>query len=204
MASPVETDAGSDARLRAGRRVAAALLAASGLLLAAPAAHAGKPARRAAAALTQEHVHPSGAFSFRTPEGWRVEPVPDEPEALLAAGDGLLVRFVYRPGENGYDSLHGACMLERLAPPMETSPRVEYEYDFVDGMVANRRALDSAFIVRYDHPILGATTWRQRNLTIVGEGDSLCLVGYAPLPLWKKSAEARALLGAVLGSVAFR
>ena len=47
--------------------------------------------------------------------------------------------------------------------------------------------LDSAFVVRYDAPVEGSAAWRQRNLTIVGGGESLCVIGYAPLPAWKKS-----------------
>jgi hypothetical protein len=155
-------------------------------------------------ALAKEHVHPSGGFSFKTPEAWTVARLPGDPDAVVAAGDRVLVRFVDRPGDNGYDSFHGACMLERLAPPMETSPTVKYEYDFVGGVISNRRALDSAFVVEYDQPIDGEKIWRQRNVTIVGEGHSVCLVGYAPLSLWKKSAQTRALLDAVLGSVTFR
>jgi hypothetical protein len=87
---------------------------------------------------------------------------------------------------------------------MENSPNVKYEYDFVGGMIANRRALDSAFVVEYDRPILGERVWRQRNVSVVGEGHSICLVSYAPLSRWKKSAETRALLDAVLASVTFR
>jgi len=171
--------------------------------LAAGPAHAEKRAATPPA-LEAEHKHPSGAFTFRTPAGWKVEAAPQNPDTLNVGGDGLLLRFVYHEGENGLDSLHGACMVERLAAAMEMAPAVKYEYDFIGGVVANRRALDSAFIVRYDQPILGERQWRQRNVTIVGEGDSLCAITYAPLPLWKKSAPARALLDAVLGSVTFR
>lgn len=162
------------------------------------------PKRASPPPLPAEHRHPSGGFAFRTPEAWKVETPPESPETLNAAGDGVLVRFVYRDGENGYDSLHGACMLERLAPAMDMAPTVEYEYDYVGGVIGNRRALDSAFVVRYDQPVLGARQWRQRNVTIVGNGASLCAITYAPLPLWKKSPPTRALLDAVLGSVTFR
>jgi hypothetical protein len=154
--------------------------------------------------LPAEHRHPSGAMAFRTPEGWKVETAPENPETINAVGDGVAVRFVYRDGENGYDSLHGICMLERLAPAMDTFPVVEYDYDYVGGMIGDRRALDSAFVVKYDKPVLGAREWRQRNVTIVGAGSSLCAITYAPLALWKKSAPTRALLDAVLGSVTFR
>jgi hypothetical protein len=154
--------------------------------------------------LPSEHRHPSGGFAFRTPEGWKVDSTAANPETINAAGDGVFVRFVYRDGESGYDSLHGACMLERLAPAMEMDPVVQYEYDFVGGLVGDRRALDSAFVVRYDKPLLGERQWRQRNVTIVGNGSSLCAITYAPVPLWRKSAQTRALLDAVLASVTFR
>ena len=153
--------------------------------------------------LETEHISPSKAFSFRTPAGWVVETSPDQPETMNAAGSGVRVRFVYRPGEHGYDSLHGACMLERLAPPSETSPVVKYEYDFVDFAIGDRRALDSAFVVKYDTPVDGQKEWRQRNITVVGGGHSLCAVAYSPTPRWKKK-ETRALLDAVLSSVHFR
>src|SRR5688572_22412560 len=62
-------------------------------------------------ALETEHKSPSGAFTFRTPAGWTVETT-SGPETVNASGAGVRVRFVHRPGEYGYDSLHGACMLE--------------------------------------------------------------------------------------------
>jgi hypothetical protein len=151
-----------------------------------------------------EHKHPSGGFTFHTPESWKVESPPDNPEMLNAIGDNVVVRFIFREGENGYDSLHGACMLERLAPAMDMQPVVQYEYDYVGGLIGSRRALDSAFVVTYDKPILGASQWRQRNVTIVGDGVSLCAITFAPVPLWKKSAPTRVLLDAVLGSVTFK
>ena len=81
----------------------------------------------------------------------------------------MRVRFVHLAGDYGYDSLHGACMLERLAPPQQTSPVIKYEYDYVGGPVGgDRRALDSAFVVRYDNAIDGHKEWRQRNVTVVG------------------------------------
>jgi len=153
--------------------------------------------------LETEHTSPSGAFTFWTPGGWVVESRAEQPETVNAAGSGVRVRFVHRPGEHGYDSLHGACMLERLAPPIETSPVIKYEYDYVDGAVGDRRALDSAFRVRYDRPVHGHKEWRQRNVTVVGGGHSLCAVSYAPAPLWKKK-DTRAVLDAVLSSVRFR
>ncbi len=155
-------------------------------------------------ALGTEHISPSGAFTFRTPAGWVVETSAEQPETMNVAGSGVRVRFVHREGEHGYDSLHGACMLERLAPPIETSPVIKYEYDYLDAAIGDRRVLDSAFVIRYDSPVHGHKEWRQRNLTVVGGGHSLCAVSYAPAPLWKKSKETRALLDAVLSSVTFR
>jgi hypothetical protein len=154
-------------------------------------------------ALETEHKSPSGAFVFRTPAGWTVE-TSVGPETVNAFGSGVRVRFVHRPGEHGYDSLHGACMLERLAPPSETSPVIKYEYDFIGGEIGNdRRALDSAFTIRYDGAVHGHKEWRQRNVTVVGGGHSLCAISYAPASLGKKK-ETRALLDAVLASVILR
>jgi len=157
----------------------------------------------AAPALTREHSHASGAFTFKVPEAWTVKPLASPPGALEAGGGGSLVRLLYWPGDAGYDSLHVDCMLVRLAPPMEMSPGVKYEYDFLSGGTAGRRFLDSAFVVRYDAAVLGHREWRQRNLTVVGGGHSLCAITYVPLSLWKKDRGLRALLDAVLASVTF-
>ena len=93
-------------------------------------------------------------------------------------------------------------MLERLAAPMETEPRSSSTSTTSSaGWSAAPRALDSAFVVRYDKPILGHAQWRQRNVTVVGGGHSLCVVTYAPAPCGRSRAEARALLDAVLASV---
>ena len=187
----------------ASRRIALTVLAA---LVAAgapvPAAAGRKPPT--SFILDTEHASPSGAFRFRTPAGWTVESRATEPETVEAAGDGVRVRFIHRSGEHGYDSLHGSCMLERLAPASDISPVVRYEYDFVGASFGDRRALDSAFVVRYDAPVDGHKEWRQRNVTIVGAGSSLCAISYAPAPRWKKSPETRALLDGVLGSVTVR
>jgi hypothetical protein len=40
-------------------------------------------------------------------------------------------------------------------------------------------------------------------LTVVGEGESVCVVAYAPLPLWKKSKAARNLLTSIVESIKF-
>ncbi|PYQ21435.1 MAG: hypothetical protein DMF81_15430, partial [Acidobacteria bacterium] len=144
-----------------GNLVAAILLA---VAVCAGAAHAGRKPLEPPPPLSVEHVHPSGAFLFRTPDGWLVAPLTGKPEAIEAWGGELGLRFVYRPGEPGYDSLHADCMLERLAGPMETEPQVKYEYEFVGGVVGNRRALDSAFVVTYNEPRHGHREWRQRTV----------------------------------------
>jgi len=193
-----------DSSPQRGGRVLVAALAFLIAGLAADATAAKKKKVEPPPPLPAEHRHPSGGFSFHTPESWKVASPPDNPEMLNASGDNVVVRFIYREGENGYDSLHGACMLERLAPAMEMQPVVQYEYDYVGGAIGSKRALDSAFVVTYDAPILGAAQWRQRNVTIVGDGVSLCAITFAPAPLWKKSAPTRALVDAVLGSVTFK
>jgi hypothetical protein len=167
-------------------------------------AWAGKKSPPSPPPLPLEHKHPSGAFSFRTPEGWKVVTSPVNPDMLQTGEGDLLVRFLYRGGEGGLDTTHVDCMLERLAGPMVTEPQVKYEYDFRGGIIGDRGALDSAFVVRYDTPIQGQRDWRQRNLTIVGAGQTLCVMTYAPALVWKKSQEARALLDAVVGSITFR
>ncbi len=126
------------------------------------------------------------------------------PELTEARGGGLIVRMLWREGELGLDSLHVDCMLVRLAGEMETQPKIDYEYDFLGSEVGTRRALDSAFVVHYVKPIDQFRDWRQRNLTLVGGGESLCVIGYSPLPVWKKSKAARKLLEAVMSSVELR
>jgi hypothetical protein len=150
------------------------------------------------------HTNASATLRFRTPRGWAITNVPGEPELTEAKGGGLLVRLVRREGELGLDSLHADCMLLRLAPETEVRPGVAYEYDFVGGGIGERRALDSAFVVHYDAPIDGSADWRQRNITVVGGGESLCVVAYAPMPALKKSKELKRLLEAVVASVEFR
>jgi hypothetical protein len=179
--------------------VAASLFCA--LLLPAPIG-AGKGVPRAPSP-TVRHWNASKTLSLHTPEGWRVESRPGQPEVTEARGDGLIVRVLRREGELGLDSMHVECMLVRLAGVMEASPQVDYEYDFLGGELGGRRVLDSAFVVHYDQPIDGHRDWRQRNLTVVGEGESVCLVAYAPLPVWKKSKPARRLLTAVVESLRF-
>jgi hypothetical protein len=153
--------------------------------------------------LPSEHTNASKTLTFRTPAGWEVQAGSGQPETTEARGDGLILRIVRHEGELGLDGMHVECMLVRLAPPMDTFPQVDYEYDFVGGAIGDRRALDSAFVVHYDEPIDGHRDWRQRNLTVVGGGESVCIVAYAPLAVWKKSKPARNLLTAVVESVRF-
>jgi hypothetical protein len=156
------------------------------------------------AGLSRQHSDSSGSFSFRTPAAWKVGPAPLQPDLVEAEGDGLVVRFLHRGDESGFDSLHVACMQDRLAAPMEADPKVDYEYDFREGMIGKGRVLDSAFTTRYDKPVHGFRVWRQRNITFVGGGQSLCIVAYCPVPLWKKSEKARSLLENVVMSVSTR
>ncbi len=154
--------------------------------------------------LPSVHMNDSKTVRFRTPAGWQVATRPGQPELTEARGDGLIVRILHRDTELGLDSLHVECMLVRLAPESQTSLDVNYEYDFVGGEMAGRRVLDSAFVTHYDGPIDGSRDWRQRNVSVVGDGESVCIIGYSPAAAWKKSKVTRNLLNAVLGSVEFR
>src|SRR5262245_35358124 len=175
-----------------GGRIAGLLLV--GFLLLPQVSWAGK--KPAPPELSEEHSHPTGAFSFRTPPDWKVDVPKTKQEDLLASGGGILLKFRYQRREDGLDSLHNICMMVRLADLMEADPQVQYEYDYIGGQVAGRKALDSAFLVHYDNPILGHREWRQRNLTIVDKGESLCVIAFVPLPTWKKSKEIQTLLAA--------
>ena len=155
------------------------------------------------ASLPSEHWNESRTVGLRTPTEWTVRLESGPPEVLETRGDELIVRVLRREGEIGLDSLHAECMLVRLAGAMDTFPQVDYEYDYVGGELASRRALDSVFIVHYDDPVEGHRDWRQRNLTVVGEGESVCVIAYAPLALWKKSKPARNLLTSVVESIRF-
>lgn len=171
------------------------------VVLLAPALAGAKEKAAPAPPLDAVHVNASKTIRLHTPSGWKVENREGQPELTEARGDGLIVRILRREGELGLDSLHVECMLVRLAGAMETSPQVEYEYDFLSAQLGDRRALDSAFTTHYDQPVDGSADWRQRNVTLVGNGESVCVIGYAPVKLWKKSKPARSLLQAVLASV---
>lgn len=178
-------------------------LALAALLVAVPRPGGG---RDGGPALTREHRHPSGAFTFRTPDDWTVQPG-EKPGSLVAKGAGVAqgthVLFLYEPRDLGYDSLHVSCMDIRLRGPQETGLQVKYEYDFLSATLGERRMLDSAFVVSYDEPVGGQREWRQRNVTVAGAQESLCVIAYAPRSLWKKSRAARATLDAVVQSVDF-
>jgi hypothetical protein len=151
--------------------------------------------------LTEEHWNASKTVGFKTPAGWSVTHTPGDFEFTEARGDGIILRIWRRQGELGLDSLHSECMMRRLADPMETRPGVDYEYDFIGGEVGGRRALDSAFVVEYDAAIDGDKKWRQRNLTVMGGGESVCIVTYVPNGIWKKHTWARKLLTSLVESV---
>src|SRR6185295_6906379 len=101
-----------------------AVLAAALLAFAPPLAAKSPPPIQ----LDSEHTHPSGAFTFRTPQAWSVETDAQDPMTVQAWGDGVIVRFVYRQGDVGYDTLHVDCMMKRLASPFDISPEIRYEY----------------------------------------------------------------------------
>ncbi len=154
--------------------------------------------------LSEAHASASDTVRFHTPVGWTVKTIPGMPEITEARGGGLLLRVLFRDREVGLDTLHVDCMLVRLAPENQGEPNVDDEYDFVSGPLGNRRALDSAFVVRYDQPIDGSRLWRQRNLSVVGEGESVCIIGYGPMPATRKSKPLRRLLDAVMASIELR
>ena len=189
----------SGAKLGARTLAAAAILA-----LAAAGGDAAAGDRPAKKAQPVEREHPSGAFTYRVPPAWTVEPSPVEAAVIELSGDGLRARMLFKKQEMGFDGLHSLCMLERLAGPMAIDPRVQYEYDFLSGEAAGRRFLDSAFFVGYDPPIQGHRVWRQRTLTVVGEGQSLCVNTFAPAELWRKSKQVRETLEAIVSSITFK
>ena len=89
-------------------------------------------------------------------------------------------------------------------PPIDsTLAFMTKRYFHTEAMFVTPRT-DIGLTIRYDNPVGGHKEWRQRNVTVVGGGHSLCAISYAPVPLWKKSKETRALLDAILASVTFR
>jgi hypothetical protein len=155
--------------------------------------------------LTKVYVHRNEAFRFIVPEGWTFDPVKGDVDAVQTVGDGSVVRIIYRKGELGYDALHGSCLSERLVPEAEGGTEAtSYEYDYEEGSIEGRRSLDSAFLVDYGVEVMGHRKWRQRNLTVVGGGHSLCLIAFTPQSVWKKSKAARVVVDAVLQNVKFK
>jgi hypothetical protein len=151
---------------------------------------------------SSEHIDPSGAFAFRTPSHWTVSSA--LPDVTEVEGDGMVVRLLSRAGDNGFDSLHVSCMQNRLGDAMAADPRIEYEYDFLQAEVGDRRLLDSAFRTRYDEPVRGHKEWRQRNVTFVSPKGSLCIIAFCPAKVWKGSEKARVMLDGVVRSVSTR
>ena len=92
------------------------------LLLASPALGKDAPPP----VLPREVVHPSGAFSFHTPDGWATGPSPTNPRLFQADGDGVVVRFLFEPSEVGFDGLHAICMMEHLDLSTNTEKLTEY------------------------------------------------------------------------------
>jgi len=153
--------------------------------------------------LAQEHWNSSRTLRFKTPEGWLVQNTSGQVELTEARGDGMRLRLVRWPMDMGLDSTHAECMLQRLAGPMETSLDVRYEYDFVGGEIGERRALDSAFVVEYDAVIDGDKKWRQRNLTVVGAGESVCIITYVRNGMFKHSSAVKKFLISLVEGVTF-
>jgi len=152
--------------------------------------------------LTLEHQHPSGSFSFRTPEGWKVQPITND--GLEAWGGALGVRFRFELGEQGIDSWHANCIDDGLAPLPQADPGRKFDYEYVGGLFIDRRMLDTAHNTRYDAAVHGHRDWHQRTLTLVGAGQTMCIIAYAPQGAWRsRKSGAKATLDAVVGSVTF-
>jgi hypothetical protein len=114
------------------------------------------------------------------------------------------VWFLHYRAEVGLESLHVSCLSEHLAGPMEAGPTGYSEYDFVGRPYAGGISLDSAREIVYDVPLQGHTRWRQRNVTVVGGGASLCIIVHCPIKVWKKSKTIRRQLDGIVDSVTFR
>lgn len=184
-------------------RLTAALLVCLLAGTAAPVHARKKPKLPDPPSLDQEFKH-RGRFSFRVPADWVIgQRINGDPDTVQAAAEPLVVRFVYRDREAGFDALHGLCLAERLVGREHDASPAQYEYDYVEGSYGDRRSLESAFLIEYDREVMGHRKWRQRNLTVVGGGHSLCLIAFVPVSVWKKSGEARSTLDAVLQSVKF-
>ncbi len=73
-----------------------------------PVAAAGGKKEETPPSLPVEHLHPSGAFTFRTPADWQLAASPNDPNAIETGGGGLLVRLIAHHGEKLTDALHVA------------------------------------------------------------------------------------------------
>ena len=201
MSDPAIT-AWEPTRLRRGRVAATLLLLVIGL---SPDAGASKK-RGAAATAPTLHQLPSGGFAFRTPEAWKVVSTPESPDTLNAARRrrGRALRSTTE-GETGYDSFHGACMLERLAGAMEMDPsrpvRIRLRGRSDRRPPGPRLRLRGH--LRQADPGRAPMAPAQRDASWATERRCASIT-YAPATLWKKSAPTRALLDAVLASVTFR
>lgn len=154
--------------------------------------------------LVQQHRLFDGAVMLQTPAGWQAAALTRRSDAVDVSGDGLVFRLSYQPTELPADAFHAQCMLERQAPALELDAEVNYEYEYVGGRLLGRAALDSAYRVRYDEEIQGAREWRQRSLSLVGGGASLCVVQMAPAREWKRSRALRDLAASVLAGFVLR
>jgi hypothetical protein len=153
---------------------------------------------------TVEHVDPAtGRFTFRAPRGWLVAQVPGRKRVTQVLGSGTVVRFVHFRSEIGPDSLQASCASERLTGPMGFEPMGTTHYAYAPATVGGHAALDSAVEVTYDAKIEGHRRWRQRTVSVVGVGESLCIIVHCPARVWKKSKTIRQQLDAIVASVAF-
>ena len=147
--------------------------------------------------------HPTAGFTYRVPEGWTSGPLPGRPDVIQVASATALVRFVVQKGELGLDVAHVLCMDERLADPMATSAGTEYEDDFLTNVVAGRHTAFSSLVVAYDAPIMGYRVWWQRNRTIVGGGETICVMGTMPDKLRRKRKRLRHELESIMDGMSF-
>ena len=119
--------------------------------------------------------------------------------ARRRVGGDLGLRLVDRQGEQGLDSFHVDCMMERLAGPMETEPQVSLRVR-LHRRRGQRHTASSIprFVVtlRRRRPRAPAVAPAQR---VAGGQRALAVRrGLRASDQWKKSAASRALLNAVL------
>ena len=90
------------------------------------------------------------------------------------------MRFRFKQLEEGIDSWHADCIDDGLAPLAAADPGRRFDYEYVGGIFADRRVLDTGHSMRYDAAVHGHRDWHQRTLTLVGGGQSMCIMAYAP------------------------